>query len=159
MHGQSPSVTARHHHQATVLSGGIGDRNPDRQHLGGVGVRRHDALVLMPEGTRDQGIRLHVLGQQALGRLDADVLDRIGVDFGTDEAFDRIQESRVSEKTEHFRRMMNRGVAVDPALRQRDFHPLEEGASGLADDGRQTRPERQAVVASGEAPLSPPTGG
>ena len=142
-------VAARDHLQTAALHGCIRQRDPHREHVGVVGDRVHHAVVLVPR----VGARQHVggtVGEQALGRLDAYVLDRVGVDFGADEALDQIQHPLVGDDAEHRRPRPERRVRRDSGGDQAGIEVPGVVASALPVDADQSLGEFEIVAGGSE---------
>ena len=87
--------------QTSVLYVSIHQREPYRQHQSLVGVWIDHALVLVPRCNTELHVTFLVARCAVLRHLDAHVLHRVGVDFGSDERFDGVQKAGCGECVEH----------------------------------------------------------
>ena len=86
------------------------------------------------------------VGEQALGRLDADVLHRVGVEFRADETLDQIQYPLVGDNPEHRRPRPERRVPRHAGRQQAGVEVARVVASGLPVDVHQPLGESETGV-------------
>ena len=146
---QCPLLTVRNHLQTAALHRRIRECNPYREHVGAVGGGVHHAVVLMPRIRARQDVG-GAIREQALGRLDAYVLDRIGIDFGADKALGQIQNPLVGDDVEHRRPCPERRFGCDSGGHQAGVEVPGMVASGVAVDADQSLGERKIGVGGSE---------
>ncbi len=110
MQCQVAAMTSGYDLQAAVLNRGVHNRGPNRDHGGRIGFRIHDSHILVPAHSRRQPIQ-QFLGDVLFRCLDADVLDRVRVDFTADKILQHIKNARIAQKIEHCRAEMNGRVS------------------------------------------------
>ena len=110
---QSAFVRAGRDHQRPLLDGRVLEREPYGQHLRVVRLFGYDAVVLVPLGRAEDGVAELVFGQVALGRLDAHVLDGIGIDLRANQRLDDVEQVRVGEGAEDGRPGPEGSVGLD----------------------------------------------
>ena len=130
-------------------TGRIRQRDPYREHVGVVGDGVHHAVVLMPwiRPCQDVG---GAVREQVLGRLDTYVLDRVGIDFGTDEALDQIQNPFVGNDVKHRRPRPVRRIGRDSGGHQAGVEVPGVVAPGVPVDADQSLGERKIGVGGSE---------
>ena len=111
-------------------------------------------MVLVPLGSPEDGVAELVFGQVALGRLDAHVLDGIGVDFWANQRLDDVEQVGVGEGAEDGRPGPEGGVGLDVLKGQREVEVLAVDAAGFNADLDVAVAKLELFVARGDFALS-----
>ena len=94
------TVTPLNRDQATIVNRRIGDRQPNRQHVGAIGRRGHNCPILMPQSGCNVGVG-SLRREQSFRRLDTRVLHRIGVDIRTNHGLNNVENPLVGQQVEN----------------------------------------------------------
>ena len=84
-----------------LLHSRVVQREPYRDHLRVIGFIDNDAVILMPWGSPQNRVPEFVLREDGFRRLDANMLDGIGIDLRADERLDRVQQALAGKEIEH----------------------------------------------------------
>ena len=143
MCAQPAPVAAGHHLQRSRFHRRVVQREPHGEHVGVVGLGRHDAVILVPAGGADYRSAVRGGGQLPLRRLDAHVLHRVGVDLRSDQRLHHVQQRFGGKRVQHRRAEPERRVRSHAGEGQGEVEVLGMAAPALRVDARHPRPERQ----------------
>ena len=89
---------------------------------------------------------IFVDGTEVLRRFQAYVLHRVRINFGTDQRFDRIEKSLVTQQVENLRSHPHRCIRLHILLGQRKIEILRMHLARFSINFRQSIAKRQVII-------------